>query len=63
MELINKIESLQNSNIKNLVDKRIQEFKNIKKYCPEELFKEMCFCILTANMILYNLTGFQYQFQ
>ncbi|MDH7507076.1 MAG: N-glycosylase, partial [Candidatus Thermoplasmatota archaeon] len=46
-ELINKIESLKKSNIKNKIDKRIQEFKSKKSI--DEIFKELCFCILTAN--------------
>ena len=49
MNLINEIESLKKSKIKNLVNKRIREFKNINKNSSDELFKEMCFCILTAN--------------
>ena len=48
-ELINKIESLKRTDIKNTIDKRIEEFKNIDKKDNDELFKEMCFCILTAN--------------
>ena len=47
--LIDKIENLKNSEIGNLVDQRINEFKNINRESNEELFQEMCFCILTAN--------------
>ncbi len=47
--LINKIESLKNSEIEGLVNDRIKEFKEINKKSNDELFKEMCFCILTAN--------------
>ena len=47
--LINKIESLKNSEIEGLVNDRIKEFKKINKKSNDELFKEMCFCILTAN--------------
>ena len=49
MNLINKIKSLKQDNIGNLVNQRINEFKNIDKNSNSELFKEMCFCILTAN--------------
>ena len=49
MNLINKIESLKQGKIKNLVNNRIKEFKNINKNSSDDLFKEMCFCILTAN--------------
>jgi N-glycosylase/DNA lyase len=48
-ELINKIESLKKTEISNKVKERIHEFKNINKTSNDELFKEMCFCILTAN--------------
>lgn len=48
-ELINEIEKLKNSEIKNIIDKRIQEFKSINCESNDSLFKEMCFCMLTAN--------------
>ncbi len=49
IELLNKIESLKKTEISYIVKKRINEFKNINKTSNDELFKEMCFCILTAN--------------
>ena len=49
MNLINEIESLKKSKIKNLVNYRIREFKKINKNSSDDLFKEICFCILTAN--------------
>ena len=48
-ELIKTIESLKKSKIKNLVDYRIQEFKKISKKSNNEIFNELCFCIITAN--------------
>jgi N-glycosylase/DNA lyase len=48
-ELINKIENLKKSEIADIIDKRILEFKDIDKNSNEELFNEMCFCLLTAN--------------
>jgi len=48
-ELISKIKSLKQSNISYLVNNRIKEFKDIDKKSNKELFKELCFCILTAN--------------
>ncbi len=48
-KLIDKIESLKKSEIGKLVNDRIKEFKNIDKKSTNELFNEMCFCILTAN--------------
>ena len=48
-QLIQKIEELKKTEIKNKIDKRIQDFKNINKESNPELFNELCFCILTAN--------------
>jgi len=47
--LINKIESLKKSEVSNIVNKRINEFKNVNKKSDDEIFQEMCFCMLTAN--------------
>lgn len=43
-ELIKKLEKLKNSKVRNLVDLRINQFKNSKNY-----FSELCFCLMTAN--------------
>jgi N-glycosylase/DNA lyase len=43
------IEVLKNSEVKKLVDGRVREFKQLGKKTNKELFKELCFCILTAN--------------
>jgi N-glycosylase/DNA lyase len=48
-ELIKQIESLKDGKIGNLIQKRIGEFKELNKKPSDELFKELCFCILTAN--------------
>jgi N-glycosylase/DNA lyase len=48
-DLINKIEALKNSEISTTIRERIKDFKNINNKSNEELFKEMCFCLLTAN--------------
>lgn len=48
-ELINKIESLKKTEITNQINNRIKQFKNINKENNEEIFNELCFCILTAN--------------
>jgi len=47
--LVDKIENLKKSEIGKLVEQRIEEFKNIDKKSNDELFKEICFCLLTAN--------------
>jgi N-glycosylase/DNA lyase len=48
-QLIQKIEKLKKTEIKKQIDKRIQEFKNTNKKSNNELFNELCFCLLTAN--------------
>ena len=48
-QLIQKIEELKKTEIKNRIGTRIQEFKNIDKKSNDEIFKELCFCLLTAN--------------
>jgi N-glycosylase/DNA lyase len=48
-DLINKIEVLKKSEISSKVKERINDFKNIDIKSNKALFKEMCFCLLTAN--------------
>ena len=48
-ELINEVKNLQNSEIKSVVDGRMSEFENLGKRDNNEIFKELCFCLLTAN--------------
>jgi N-glycosylase/DNA lyase len=48
-ELIKQIEQLKKTHIKKQIDQRMQEFKNIDKKSNQELFQELCFCLLTAN--------------
>lgn len=47
--LLEKINGLKNSHVKKLVDTRIEEFKQNGGKTSREIFKELCFCILTAN--------------
>lgn len=47
--LAESIENLKNSEVKYLVDARLREFKEVGKKSSNEVFKELCFCILTAN--------------
>lgn len=49
IKLIEKIIDLKKSEIREIVDKRIKEFKELRKGTNEQLFKELCFCLLTAN--------------
>lgn len=48
-ELLNKIQNLKDSEIKPLIDSRLAEFSIIKYQQIEIIFKELCFCIMTAN--------------
>lgn len=48
-QVLAEIEKLKCSEIGRLVDKRILEFKTLGKKDSNEMFKELCFCILTAN--------------
>lgn len=47
--LLQTLEQLQHSDVHTLVQKRIQEFKHIDINSSDDLFKELTFCILTAN--------------
>ena len=49
--LLALIENLKNSKVRDLVNARIKEFRENGKKSSRELFKELCFCILTANFI------------
>jgi len=48
-DLVEEIKALKNSEIGQTINKRIREFKELNKKPDEEIFKELCFCILTAN--------------
>ncbi|MFX1380354.1 MAG: N-glycosylase/DNA lyase [Promethearchaeota archaeon] len=48
-ELLNKIQQLKDSEIKGRIDTRLAEFSIIKDQKKETIFKELCFCIMTAN--------------
>ncbi len=48
-DLIKKINSLKKKEIKKTIDKRIKSFSKIKEKSNKEIFKELSFCVLTAN--------------
>lgn len=48
-DLLKTVENLKRSKVKRLVDARIREFKEKSRNSSSEIFKELCFCILTAN--------------
>ena len=47
--LLLAIKKLKNTKIRDLVKTRIEEFKENGEKSSREIFKELCFCILTAN--------------
>lgn len=47
--LIQQIENLKKSPIKEVVDSRIKEFEEVGKDKQDRVFSELCFCLLTAN--------------
>jgi N-glycosylase/DNA lyase len=49
IELISKIEQLKQTNISSIINNRINDFKKVNKKSKNEIFSELCFCILTAN--------------
>ncbi len=47
--IINKITSLKESSIADIIKGRVESFKQVNKNSEEDVFSELCFCILTAN--------------
>ncbi len=48
-ELFKLIGKLKKSDIKDLIDERIRQFKSVKDKGEDSLFIELCFCLMTAN--------------
>ncbi|MEM7825786.1 MAG: N-glycosylase/DNA lyase [Candidatus Aenigmatarchaeota archaeon] len=48
-QLVQLIEKLKKNEVSKLIETRIKEFEENRKKSNEEIFKELCFCILTAN--------------
>ena len=49
IKLLKVVKSLKKTSLKNLVDKRQREFGSFKRKTSYSVFKELCFCVLTAN--------------
>jgi len=47
--VLNAIKKLQSSNIKKIIDSRIDDFELLIKASNEILFQELCFCLMAAN--------------
>lgn len=48
-ELLDKLQSLKNSEIKSRIDTRLEDFSLYRNGKKDEIFSELCFCITTAN--------------
>ncbi|MFX0025453.1 MAG: N-glycosylase, partial [Candidatus Hermodarchaeota archaeon] len=48
-DLIDSIEALKSSEISEIINLRMSEFSNIKNMGGNVIFRELCFCIMTAN--------------
>lgn len=48
-QLLQKIEGVRRSPAKSVIDNRLQEFKQAGQQHSNHIFKEACFCIMTAN--------------
>ena len=48
-DLILIVEKHKNSPIKEIINSRMNEFSKLGKQSSNEIFKELCFCFLTAN--------------
>lgn len=48
-EILRAVEKLKESEIGRLVESRMEEFRKLGTLPSSEIFKELCFCILTAN--------------
>ncbi len=58
-QLSHKIEDLKKSSVKGMVNSRIKEFEALGKKQNNVLFKELCFCILTANCAAHTCINIQ----
>ncbi len=53
-KIIEKIEKLKQEEVSILIKERIIEFEQLGKKPKQEIFKELCFCILTANFTAHG---------
>ncbi len=47
--LISRISEARNNDIREIISQRMKEFESIGRGSTEDIFKELCFCLLTAN--------------
>ena len=50
MDLLqDQVQALKSGKIKKLIDQRMSEFNKMGNKSPDQIFCELCFCLLTAN--------------
>jgi N-glycosylase/DNA lyase len=42
--ILNQLDALKNSEVRQIIDQKMQEFKQV-----DDVFSELCFCLMTAN--------------
>ncbi|MBD3354720.1 N-glycosylase/DNA lyase [Candidatus Woesearchaeota archaeon] len=47
--LLKEIDKVKESSVQKKINSRIKEFKSLRRKKSQDIFKELCFCILTAN--------------
>ena len=53
-KLVRSLENLKKSDVKRVINSQIREMKKLGRRSDDDIFKELCFCILTAN---FNAVG------
>jgi len=48
-KLLACVKDLKKGKVRDVIDSRLNDFKDLGKQSNDELFKELCFCLLTAN--------------
>lgn len=48
-ELLDEVIRLRNSQVREIIERRMREFESLRDGSEEDLFRELVFCLLTAN--------------
>lgn len=59
-KILTEINSLKRTKIEELINRRAQEFKELGRKPKNEIFRELCFCLLTANFDAERAIKIQY---
>lgn len=49
MSILAEVSAMMNSEVSELINERAEDFRSMGRRSKEELFGELCFCLLTAN--------------